>query len=120
MVRFDDGIIAIYLPNPAPPLKEKTSFNQTKTITATGKTFVYTRYTERTLEITWDYLKKEDYQKLKDWFERQEGQGKVWKFYPDANDLSVYYTVRFWQESLEFEEFIPGGYKGTITLRVER
>jgi len=119
LVRLDDGVTAVYLPDPAPPLKEQLSFNQTKTVTATGRTFVYTRYKERILEITWDYLKEEDYQKLKDWFERQEGQGKVWKFYLDANDLSTYYTVRFWQDSIEFENFMPGGYRGSVKLRVE-
>ena len=119
MVKFDDGSIAIYLPNPSPPIKESTSFKQTKTVTATGTVYTYTFYKEKTLELTWDYLSEEDYEKLKSWFERQDGQGKSWKFYPDANDLSTYYTVRFWQESLEFEKFMPGGYKGTIKLRVE-
>ena len=119
MVKFTDGKSAIFLVNPSFPFKEQKRFEQTKTVTQTGRVFVYTRYEERIIELTWEYMGEEDYQKLKEWFERQEGQGKVWRFYPDANDDFTYYTVRFWQESIEFEKFMPNGYKGSIRLRVE-
>jgi len=117
-IKLKDDTDEVIILAPSFPLKESSRFNQTTTVTQTGRVFTYTRYKERILELSWDYLPADDYEKLKGWFEKQEGQGKTWEFYPDASGDTAY-MVRFWQDSIEFENFMPGGYKGTIKLRVE-